>query len=39
MNETTREETPLTSDTIPERKAETIPYKGELEVEQFIDIP
>jgi len=33
MNETTREETPLTSD------SETIPYTGELEVEQFIDMP
>jgi len=35
MNETTREETPLTSDSEPE----TIPYTGKLEVEQFIDMP
>jgi len=35
MNETTREETPLTSNSEPE----TILYEGELKVEQFIDMP
>jgi len=35
INEATREEIPLTSDSEPE----TIPYTGEIEVEQFIDMP
>jgi len=35
INKTTREEIPLTSNS----ELETIPYTGELEVEQFINMP